>query len=249
MKIEPNYLIAIGAAITIIGGVLAAFGTFQLNRSTSKENRKVTHKIDEQMKEIKFLNDQNSSLQKKINELNLNSNNQEERIKELSKQNFELSIQLSRSTETLYGNITGGDSFGELIVTPIDHNKAELMLISHGKYPLYELSLRIVDIELIKTVKIRTMDDIYKTQPIISVGNMQVSSALPLGKLSSDFTHSYKEFNIFFDARNGFFVQNIKLSKKENSWVKSTSITNLVNNKLLFEKTDPDFPENLLNAK
>ncbi len=86
-----------------------------------------------------------------------------------------------------------------------------------------------------------------KTQVILEIGNIQANSAKLLGQLTSDFSKNYKAFNVFYNARNGFFTQGIKMFKLDNSWKGSTSITNSTQNKTLFEKTDPAIPKKLLN--
>ena len=249
-------IIFIGAIIAIAGGLLTAWGTFLQNKASSKRMQNIqstgetlTLKSEEQLNEIIKLKTSNSLLQSTTDSLNIKSTEQQKTILDLSKQNSELSLQLSQSTQTLYGNLTGGDSYCELIIKPINSITAELTLVSHGEYPLYELSLRIVDLDVFNKTEIKSLDDIAKTQVILNVGNVPVKSAQFLGQIRADFSIDYKAFNIFYNARNGFFTQGTRMFKIENSWKGATSISSLTSNKLLYEKSDPSIPKELLKTK
>jgi len=254
MKLKPMNIIFIGALIAIAGGLLTAWGTHKQNKASSKRmqdiqntGESINSKSEQQLAEISTLKNQNTDLKLTIDSLNIKASEQQKTILDLSKQNSELSLQLAHSTQSLYGNLTGGDSFCELIIKPINATQADLTLVTHGNYPLYELSLRIVDLDLFSKVEIKTLDDMAKTQAILEIGNIQANSAKLLGQLNSDFSKDYASFNIFYNARNGFFTQGIRMFKIGNSWKGSTSITSSTLNKILFEKTDPTIPKNLLN--
>jgi len=248
-------IIFIGALIAIAGGLLTAWGTLQQNKASSKRiqniqstGESINTKSEKQLKEIINLKTQNSLLKSTVDSLNSKANEQQEKIIELSNKNSELSLQLARSTETLYGSLTGGSSFCELIIQPIGPNVAEMTLVSHGDFPLYELSLRIVDLDLFGQTKIKTFDDFAKTQVILNVGNMQPHSAKIIGQLTSDFSKEYKAFNVFFNARNGFFTQGTRLFKINNSWKGATEISGLNKNNLLYKKNDPAISKDLLKS-
>lgn len=256
MKLKPMNIIFIGALIAIAGGLLTAWGTFQQNKASSKRMQNIqstseslNNKTEQQLKEIINLKTQNALLQSTVDSLNIKSTNQQNTILDLGKQNSDLSLQLSQSTQTLYGNLTGGNSYCELIIKPVNTTTAELILISHGDFPLYELSLRVVDLDILEKTEIKSIEDIGKTQLILNVGNMQANSAQVLGQITADFSKDYKAFNIFYNARNGFFTQGTRMFKIDSSWRDATVITSLTSNKTLYEKNDPAIPKELLKAK
>jgi hypothetical protein len=50
-----------------------------------------------------------------------------------------------------------------------------------------------------------------------------------------------RDFNIFFNARNSFVTQLLRLRKINNQWVYATKV--IRDNKNLFEKIDDNFPK------
>jgi hypothetical protein len=249
MKIKPMSIILIGAIVTIIGGTVTAIGTYFQNKASSKRMQSIQSTSEQQLQEIGKLQTQNNSLKTTVEDLNVKASEQQKTILDLTKQNTQLSLQLAQSTEKLYGNLTGGDAYLELIITPISTNQADLYLLSHGDFPLYDITLQITSVDMARNPKNISHDDWQKIRVSINAGNLHQRSAMPLGKFSSDFSKGKKDFTIQFSARNGHFSQKLLMFKLNDSWEKSVIITNMLNNKILYEMHDTGIPKELLSEK
>jgi hypothetical protein len=249
MKLKPMNIILIGAIVTIVGGTVTAIGTYFQNKTSSKRMQSIQSTSELQLQEIGKLQDQNNSLKTTVEDLNAKAGEQQKTILDLTKQNALLSLQLTQSTEKLYGNLTGGDAYLELIITPKSANQADLFLFSHGDYPLYDITLQITSVDMAKDPKNIANDEWQKIQVSLKAGNLHQRSAMPLGPISSDFSKDKKKFTIQFSARNGHFVQELLMFKLKDSWKKSVTITNMLNNEILYEKHDDDIPRELLSEK
>lgn len=143
-----------------------------------------------------------------------------------------LTAGIEAETEKLVGFATGGNSFPKLAFSSIDHGKNTCMLIlsNEGKYPLYDIQVRIV---------VRSGDpvgDIFRPPQPLAAG-----SAVPLGTWS--FNEEQKlSYNIFISARNGHFIQYVRLFKTESQWVVRFRVMDSSGNVLL-EKKDTEYPE------
>jgi hypothetical protein len=256
MKFSYMSIIFIGALISIVGGLLVAFGTYKENKSSSKKmdeiqttGKNVEDKSTKQLNEIANLKAQNLILKSTIDSLNTKADNQENAIIEMAKQNTNLSLQLSKATQNLYGNLTGGDSYCEIAITPITPSSATGFVYTHGDFPVYEVQARIVDLDNEKLKKeIHTIDDAMAGDVLINVGELSTKTGKLLSPMNFDFTKDRKSFNIFYNARNGFFTQFTRMFKINNVWKTSVKIIDN-KGKLLYEKHDSDIPADFLNLK
>lgn len=113
------------------------------------------------------------------------------------------------------GAITGGDSFcwmvfqvvglnGELVNANSMPDNLILVpnFIHKGKYPLHDVSARIIDIDELKK-------NITQATQTVSIGNMTPNFAAITPRL----THHGKDFNfnIFYVARNGSWLQKLRM--------------------------------------
>ncbi len=148
-------------------------------------------------------------------DFNANLNQKNEEIAQLQKENASA--------------ITGGDGFcwmafqvvglnGELVNA---HNMPDdLMLVPNfvhqGKYPLYDVSARIVDIdELKKNVTLGT---------VVHIGNMTPGFAATTGVR---IRHHGKDFsfNIFYVGRNGSWLQELRMRWVGDGWASASKVT------------------------
>jgi hypothetical protein len=133
-----------------------------------------------------------------------------------------------------------------LDITPKSDTKARMFLIAHGEFPQYEIGIRIVDLDLFGKNNDYSEEGINKSEAVLNIPNMSPKSAQQLGDLSADFSSNRKGFNIFFSARNGFYIEEIRLFKIDNVWKRSIKIHKEFNNELLYEKDDPGIPDEYL---
>jgi hypothetical protein len=115
------------------------------------------------------------------------------------------------------GAVTGGDSFCWMQVnhqfgypTPI--------FVHSGKHPWYDVDIRITDLQ-----KLRSgiqPSDVALRVPELNPGRayMNPKACLPF---SDD---QGQDFNIFFSARNGMWVEKLRLRKKEGEWTSACQV-------------------------
>lgn len=163
----------------------------------------------------------------------------ERSLKEKNQEIVELSKTISKS-------ITGGDSFAYL-GHPLDGSQGDnltMVIVQNGKYPLYDVNIRIVDLEKISLLQgngLSFFDAMNQSQATFNVGNIPASTAQMLG------THSLKNqtkfrINIFIGARNGFVTQLVRLVKIDGLWSGAMKVER--NGEILLEKIDPKYPLN-----
>jgi hypothetical protein len=134
--------------------------------------------------------------------------------------------------------LTGSESFAWLGFLP---GQNFLAFVHQGRYPLYGVSARIVDLDQIKKP-----EDSFGQ--MISIGDMVPKHAnampLPLGYLPT--TGDRFNANVFFTARNGDWVQMLREIKVKDRWVRAFQVqgpfTSPVKKKIMCETIDPDFP-------
>lgn len=107
---------------------------------------------------------------------------------------------------------TGGDSFCYMRFSGDTHDMRPAFY-QQGKYPLYDLNARIVDIKMAEVpagiVGQALVDFIKKAEVRIHLGDMGAGSSswidnpLPFGR-------GHSAFNIFFDAKNGFWHESLR---------------------------------------
>lgn len=160
-------------------------------------------------------------------------------LKEKNQEIADLNKQISMS-------ITGGDSFC-YIGHPLDGSQGDKLLpaiVQQGEYPLYDVNLRIVDLEksdLLQKNGLSFVEAMNQSQTIINVGNMPASSAQMLSTL--DLTNqNVVRYNVFISARNGFVTQLIRLQKINGIWKGAMKVER--NGQKLLEKINPNYPRN-----
>jgi hypothetical protein len=139
--------------------------------------------------------------------------------------------------------VTGGQSFCYLSIGSLnpDNNVGVLTVIHGGDHPIYDVNARIVDLQKFEKIKDDlTFDNWNSADTIIHIGNMIKGTASIRGKIHLG-KGNERGFNIFFSARNGLFVQFLRLQKVANKWVRATKVER--DGKVLFEKVHENFPK------
>lgn len=167
---------------------------------------------------------------------------------EMSAQQFDATMKRSdsviglqrQSLNDLAGTVktlTGDESYAYLGFMP---GQSFLVFPHIGKYPLYSVSARIVDL------------DNAKTNPFgvtISVGDM-IQGHANTYSTPADFAPLGDHFslNVFFTARNGDWVQILRETRVNNAWRRAIQVrgrfTTLKKEKVMCETIDPQFPRN-----
>lgn len=162
---------------------------------------------------------------------------------------------LRERTEEISGVVTSGDSFPSAVVTNPrgDKNVLDLMIMNEGKYPLYDVQVRIVDvIAMQRTIEENkkagrpaiTTADTQKYEQLIKFGTIGPSKAItnlsPLANLNPGDKEFY--FNLFFYHRYGQTMQSIRGQRRDNgSWARYNKISK--GDEVLKASIDADFVE------
>ena len=159
---------------------------------------------------------------------------------------------IAELNEQIAKSITGGDSYCYLDfrLMGADANRPTIVVVHRGKYPIYELNARIVDLQ--KTAEIReakgsrlTLDDVKAADTSMAIGQIAPTQA----RILTDWQlpdRDEQDYNIFFSARNGFFTQLVRFRRHSvmGYRVQATKVFRGVSDdgKTLLEKVDPGFP-------
>jgi hypothetical protein len=143
---------------------------------------------------------------------------------------------------------TGGDSFCYVqFVAALTSERGFAMAVQKGKFPLYGVHVRIVDLEKINKQPV-TLESALHGDTNLEVGDMAVGTGLPLTYIN--FSNNEKQdFNLFFSGRNGLWTQLLRMRNVSGRWQSATKVTrSRLGNQgkyedyPIFEKVDPQYP-------
>lgn len=145
--------------------------------------------------------------------------------------------------EHIASSITGGNSFAYIALPPVAPSTYGLTVIHQGKYPLYDLNVRIVDLAKWGKKQTRSLFDLQKDEQHLRIGNLAAGQASVLGPVQIDSDST--SWNLFFGARNGFWTELLRIRRvgtelKFAIKVKRNSQTGEA--ETVFEKVDPGYP-------
>jgi hypothetical protein len=162
----------------------------------------------------------------------------------------QFAITLSRFKQNI-DTITGGSSFCYLAVGA-DGNQT---FVHSGDFPLAGVTARIVDMQkwnqMLKNNPHPSMKEFLSADTNVALGDIPPHTAIPKFGLVQ-LVGAERDFNIFFNARNGFWTQELRLKLIDGKWQTASRVTRLeVGSKKktpdkIFERIDKGFP---LNAK
>jgi len=144
-------------------------------------------------------------------------------------------------------SITGGDSFCYLTVTQLKNpNDVGLLLVNNaGKYPLYDLSMRMANLDDVEQLASREHNslDVLKLGTSFTLGNLSAGLATSLGTIPLP-RQKQLRFNVFFYARNGSFTELLRLKNVDGIWRQAIRVTpEFKPEQVIFEKIDPEYGE------
>ncbi len=180
-----------------------------------------------------------------------------------SAQQFEKTMQRSDAIVAGVGNSiktqTGGDSFAYVTFTPEPNQQFLIAITSHGKYPLREIHVTMMDDER----RIHAMQeynkhpdgnwiqeiqaaDTYFRVPYLRPqspegpsGDVQVLGAYPFGSKDAN------DISIAFSSLNGYWNERLHLRRINGKWHQALSLMGPTAKQALhpFIYSDPDYPE------
>lgn len=231
--------------LILVGTAMGLFITYSFRNQTKnkqEEIKKLNRDIDFAVKSNKDLTKKVLEISNKLNEVTSEIKDLVEKTNLQTDKNLELTEKTIRLSEKLENIATGGDGFCVIEFAYINSNSTRPFVIYNGKYPLYDVHIRIVDLELFRQLKDLTVESINQAQHTFYLGNLKPNTATPLGKIFADFSGAKKDFNIFYSGRNGFHTQTTRLRKVEKKWFSKIRVWITNSNDILYEQTDENFP-------
>lgn len=185
------------------------------------------------------------------------NNKSTQQLQDLSKENIKLNKEAAQLARKNTAIITGGDSYCYFLpFRPSEKtNTVDLMLTTEGEYPLYDVSVKIDDVEkMMGIVKkeyeegklpydsmTQSMKMLAQASKIIEVGNLGSNQAMQMSGIKIPLAVDKKSYNIQITARNGTIVQFIRFRKINNQWKMANKV--MRNGEVLKEFIDSDFPQ------
>ncbi len=153
------------------------------------------------------------------------------------------SEEIAKLNREIVASVTGGDSFCYLIELLGDPNRPFRCVNHQGQYPLYDVTIRISDLDKLEALKgDLTLEKIAQTETYLKVGNLGPGQGRFMGMWELADTDQ-KRYNIFISARNGFFTQLLRFRRVKGRWVRATKVyRESEEEKVLLEKIQPEFP-------
>lgn len=169
-----------------------------------------------------------------------------EELASLNQRMVEKSDEIAELNRKIAATITGGDSYCYLAFT-LGQGPANspLLLVSHrGEYPLYDVSIRIVDLKKFdRKSGDWTLEKAAGTETYLKVGNLSPGQDRIWGKWQLPETDQ-QDYNVFLSARNGFVTQFIRLRRVNGRWKIATKVFRDFGKqqKVIFEDIGAEFP-------
>lgn len=182
--------------------------------------------------------------------MSIEQTSRERQIAELQRRLVLKSEEIERLTKQNLATVTGGDSFAHLNFVNRGHPAGpEIVLVQSGEFPLYDVSVRIADMDKWDVMKPEqaTIEHVLAIDYRSSVGNIAAGSAALLGRLPALKADHHHRFNVFFNARNGFWTQRIRLHSVKGEWKMATRVVRndgQLTEQALYEKIEDGFPRN-----
>jgi len=164
----------------------------------------------------------------------------ENNLEKIEKRANDILNKLEARTFLIFSQITGGDSYCYVCFTQNYLGENNLTILHQGQYPLYDLTVRIVDLDKFDE-STDSLERAHEYQKIFSIGTMLPNQSNNLCTITLSNQEISKRFNIFFSARNGMFQELLRLKNVNNEWVSAIKVDR---GKTLLESVSENFPKN-----
>lgn len=132
--------------------------------------------------------------------------------------------------------VTGGDSFCYLTVLSNPSREPRFMLMHQGEYPLYDIIVRISDLD--------KPFDPFDTESTVNFGTLPPNQVNLLTELSFQPKDTMR-FTIQISARNGSFFESLRVMRLNDGWRSALRVSSGEPPfKVLLEKIDEGYPRN-----
>jgi hypothetical protein len=146
--------------------------------------------------------------------------------------------------------ITGGNSFAYMLLQIPDTKSGSLatpLFVHQGKYPLYDVEARIVDLDEHRRLT--------EQKDFIAASKALVGTTLRVGNLTPGFASSLSSalqhpsgrdfsYNIFYVARNGAWVQSLRMRRVGDGWAIANKVVGGPENKEIYREVTATYPLN-----
>ncbi len=230
---KRNKLIVLAAFLFV--GTIAMYATIQQSSNSAKEMATANTKLSTSLQELSAASNEISRIQRLNTELQERLIASTGKITELSQQNIHA--------------LTGGDSYCYLRFPTFTPTGGLPIVIHEGKFPLYDVEARIVNLRQFERIAAETPGDLTMRQfmsssTMLKVGNLAPGAAFSVLDKPLPFTDEQPNFRVFFGARNGFWHEDLLLRRINGKWLYAVRVFREIGNdkKLLSEKIDKGFP-------
>lgn len=156
---------------------------------------------------------------------------------------------LERRTTDLVAHITGGSSFPRFAMTAMDPAPDLVTLLAHhhGEHTLYDVEARISDLDIFNAAMSSgqpPLQAMAAADTNVSLG-LLIPDHVSLSSTNFDLTGKVAaRFNIFSSARNGSFVQMLRLARIGADWVEASRTVKHTDagEVVLFEEVHAKYP-------
>lgn len=153
---------------------------------------------------------------------------------------------LRRQVEDTKKAVTGGNNLCYVNLDVADNGNAILVIVNDGDTPLYDISFRMWDpIDYSASNQSpKSLEDFLSRSFNANVGNLPPHSAKTVGNIRLPNSDS-KNFEVNIIARNGSFLERLKLRKVRGQWKRAYRVHsghNRDESTVLIEKADTEFP-------
>jgi hypothetical protein len=222
-KTFPYVLIFIGGILTILVATVTTLRQSAQQAETERKNSKILSLTQQLLTK----SDEIAGLNRKI---------------------AEKSDEITKLNRELMSSVIGGKSFCYLFPM-LKQGIPRFTLIHQGKYPLYDLTIRIVDLDKFDELKEKafSFESLFEDEITVNVGNFAPNSAQILSQVQIRPKETLR-YNVFFSARNGFFTQILRIKKLGTEWKTAFKVTVVRpqenKERIIFEKIDEGYPRN-----
>jgi hypothetical protein len=129
--------------------------------------------------------------------------------------------QLEMHAKEITHYTTGGDSYCYFGVG-VNGNTATWTVVHQGKYPLYNVGARIVDLSQFQAAM--NSGNPFAADTNLRIGDIGQSQAAQVHSMDLG-SGNARDFNVFFSARNGFYTQLLRFRRVNGKWLSATSVT------------------------
>lgn len=224
-------LILIGSIISIIGGLIGAYATFNQNKKSSATSGRIESGVKEGITVGKNTQSEVSRLQEQNLELDNRIQSQTKTIDSLRKENTELYSKLSNASIEIYNSLTGGEAMPilSIFIEPYkknnffnpDYGVVKFRLVNRNKFPVRNIKLKILDfysnIDKVKKDTDGSFSFLPVEKDVTNHFKIKEIETLPMSMgvvevLESRFPNALEKFEYSIELRwlNGILMYNIE---------------------------------------